>query len=330
MSMAVALIAIVWAGLTAYALLGGADFGAGVLHLLLARGPGAERQRRAITTTIGPVWEANHVWLIFSITGLFSAFPRAFDTLGTLAFEPATLALIGVVVRGAALAFAGQADGDARARALFQRLFGVASVAAPFFFGTIAGGLARGGSGGGLGFWLGPFQLVAGALAVAICTTLAASYLAVESHRAGEREMAASFRRLASRGVGAVAALALLGLALMPLEASRLFHGLTHRAVPEVVLALLGLLGAHAALRRSRYRLARAALAFGVTAVMWGWGFAQYPRIAGAHATVANAAASGPELTAVTFALAGGFVLLAPSLWALYVAFRRQPQEVQR
>jgi cytochrome bd ubiquinol oxidase subunit II len=327
--MAVTLIAIVWAGVTTYALLGGADFGAGVLHLL-SRGPGAERQRQAITTTIGPVWEANHVWLIFSITGLFSAFPRAFDTLGTLAFEPATLALIAIVVRGAALAFAGHGKADPSARVLFQRLFGLASVAAPFFFGTIAGGLARGRSAGGLGFWIGPFQLVVGALALAICTALAASYMAVESHREGDPKLVASFRRSASLGVTAVTALALLALALMPLEAPRLFHGLVHRALPEVALALLGLLGAHIALMRTRYRLARAALAFAVAAVIWGWGFAQYPRIAGAHMTVANAAASGPELTAVTFALAGGFVLLAPSLWALYVAFRRQPQEVQR
>jgi cytochrome d ubiquinol oxidase subunit II len=327
--MAVALIAIVWAGLTVYALLGGADFGAGVLHLL-ARGPGAERQRQAITTTIGPVWEANHVWLIFSITGLFSAFPRAFDTLGTLAFEPATLALVAIVVRGAALAFAGQVEGDLRAQTWFHRLFGVASVAAPFLFGAIAGGVALGRPGGGLGFWIGPFQLVVGALAVAICTALAASYLAVESQREGDRQLAASFRTSALWGVGAVAALALLALALTPLEASGLFHGLAHRALPEVVLAPVGLLAAHAALRRSRYRLARPALAFAVAAVIWGWGFGQYPRIVGAHATVANTAASGPELTAVTFALAGGFVLLAPSLWALYVAFRRQPQEVQR
>jgi cytochrome bd ubiquinol oxidase subunit II len=327
--MAVTLIAIVWAGVTTYALLGGADFGAGVLHLL-SRGPGAERQRQAITTTIGPVWEANHVWLIFSITGLFSAFPRAFDTLGTLAFEPATLALIAIVVRGAALAFAGHGKADPSARVLFQRLFGLASVAAPFFFGTIAGGLARGRSAGGLGLWIGPFQLVVGALALAICTALAASYMAVESHREGDRKLVASFRRSASLGVTAVTALALLALALMPLEAPRLFHGLVHRALPEIALALLALLGAHIALMRTRYRLARAALAFAVAAVIWGWGFAQYPRIAGAHMTVANAAASGPELTAVTFALAGGFVLLAPSLWALYVAFRRQPQEVQR
>src|SRR3954447_21767194 len=107
--MAVILIAVVWVGLTLYAVLGGADFGAGILHLT-ARGVGAERQRSVIATAMGPVWEANHVWLIFAITGLFSAFPPAFSALGTVAFVPGTLALVAIVVRGAAFAFAGGAE----------------------------------------------------------------------------------------------------------------------------------------------------------------------------------------------------------------------------
>jgi cytochrome d ubiquinol oxidase subunit II len=325
----VALIAIVWAGLTVYAVLGGADFGAGLLHLL-ARGPDAARQRSAITRAIGPVWEANHVWLIFAITGLFSAFPRAFERLGTVAFAPGTLVLVALVVRGSALAFAAHAGDEPKAAILFQRLFGVASIAAPFFFGAIAGGLARDGGGGQFGFWIGPFQLVTAALAVAISAALAATFLTVESRRAGERQLAAVFQSWALRAVVAVTVLALAALALAPVEAERLFHGLDHRALPEVAVALLALTGALTALRRQQYVLARAALALAVGAVMWGWGFAEYPHIVGSAATVANSAASAPELTAVTFVLGGGLILLAPSLWALYVAFRRQPQEVSR
>jgi cytochrome d ubiquinol oxidase subunit II len=325
--MAVALIAIVWAGLTVYAVLGGADFGAGILHLL-ARGPGAARQRAAITAAMGPVWEANHVWLIFAITGLFSAFPRAFSALGTLVSLPATLALVAIAVRGAAFAFAAQAEPEPKARVLFRRLFAVASIAAPFLFGAIAGGIA-GKGGDQLGFWIGPFQLAVGALAVALCTALAASFLTVESRRAGERQLAATFETWGIRAVAAAGALALAALALAAVDAHSLFHGLTHRALPEILIALATLAGAHAALRRHQYRLARAAVALAVMTVMWAWAFAQYPRIVG-HATVADSAASGPELTAVTVALAAGLVLLLPSLWLLYVAFRRQPREVHK
>ena len=96
--MAVALIAVVWTAITLYAVFGGADFGAGILHLIV-RGPNAHWQRRTIVKAMGPVWEANHVWLIFAITGLFTAFPRAFQALGTLVFAPATLALIAIAIR---------------------------------------------------------------------------------------------------------------------------------------------------------------------------------------------------------------------------------------
>jgi cytochrome d ubiquinol oxidase subunit II len=327
--MAVMLIAVVWVGLTLYAVLGGADFGAGILHLM-ARGPRAERQRSVIATAMGPVWEANHVWLIFAITGLFSAFPPAFSALGTVAFVPGTLALVAIVVRGAAFAFAGGAEGEPRAVALFGRLFGAASIAAPFMFGTIAGGLARGGGGGEFGFWVGPFQLVIGALAVALCIALASSFLATEAWRAGERRLAANFRARGLRAIAAAGGLLVVALALAWIYVPRLFQGLTGRALPEALLAVGALAAAHAALARRRYRLARAAVAFAVATVMWGWAFAQYPRIVGAHVTVASSAATGPELTAVTVVLAAGLVILVPSLWLLYVAFRRQPVEVPK
>jgi cytochrome bd ubiquinol oxidase subunit II len=313
MTLTYAVLIILWLSLIVYAVLGGADFGGGIWDFF-AFGPGAERQRRLIGQALGPVWEANHVWLIFAITGLFSAFPRAFDALGTLAFVPGTLALLAVVVRGATFAFAAHADGAPRAEMLFQRLFGAASVAAPFFFGVIAGGVAS------RSFRFGPFQLVMGALAVAVCTALAATFLALEDRH---------FRGWALRSVLAMGALALVALALAPAEAPGLFHGLTHRALPEVAVTLVALSGAHTALRRQRYTLARMAIVLAASALMWGWGFAQYPHMVG-HLTVTGSAASRPELTAVTIALGAGLIVLVPALWVLFVAFRRQPLEVPR
>ncbi len=195
--MAVALIAVVWTAITLYAVFGGADFGAGILHLIV-RGPNAVRQRRTIVQAMGPVWEANHVWLIFAITGLFTAFPRALQALGTLVFAPATLALIAIATRGAAFAFAAGADGEPGAQAMFTRLFGATSLAAPFLLGTVAGGLARA-RGGPTGFAIGPFELAIGTLAVAICAALAATFLTVECRRAGDERLATSFRALALR-----------------------------------------------------------------------------------------------------------------------------------
>jgi cytochrome bd ubiquinol oxidase subunit II len=326
--MAAALIAVVWTSVTLYAVFGGADFGAGILHLVV-RTPYAERQRRTIVKAMGPVWEANHVWLILAVTGLFTAFPRAFQALGTLLFAPATLALIAIAIRGAALGFAAAAEAAPRAQALFMRLFGGASLAGAFLLGTAAGGLARA-RGGYTGFVIGPFELAIGALAVAICASLAATFLTVECRRAGDERLAGSFRALALRCTGAVAVLALGGLALAHGEASSLFGRLTDRTLPEVLLALVALASAMLGLHQRYYSVARTSLGIAVAAVMWGWGLAQYPRIAGPGTTIASAAATEPDLTAVTIALAAGLVLLVPSIWVLYVAFRRQPLEVHR
>src|SRR3989442_15596055 len=98
------ILIILWLSLIVYAVLGGADFGGGIWDFF-AFGKEAERQRRLIGQALGPVWEANHVWLIFLIVGLFTAFPSAFSILSTALFVPSTLAAMGIVLRGAALIF---------------------------------------------------------------------------------------------------------------------------------------------------------------------------------------------------------------------------------
>jgi cytochrome d ubiquinol oxidase subunit II len=339
MTLADVLIGVFWAGLTAYAVLGGADFGAGVLHLLTPAGRAGRRQRRAITAAMGPVWEANHVWLIFFLTGLLTAFPAAFAALGSALFVPATLALLGIVVRGATFAFAAQLSRGDRARRPLQLAFGVASAATPLLFGATAAGLAQqrlvvaGGavrSNGGLALWLGPFQLEVGLLAVAACTALAASFLTVEHRRANQPALASAFRAHARRATAATAVLALAGLPLAAAFAPSLFAGLLGRGLPAVLAGLVALVIALGALRCERDRLARAAIAATMAAFMWGWGLAQFPRLVGRDVTVASAAASPAELHAIAIALAAGAAVLLPALWLLYGAFRRQTTEVFR
>jgi cytochrome bd ubiquinol oxidase subunit II len=328
MTLATILIATVWAGVTLYAVLGGADFGSGLLHLL-ARGGDARAQRRAISTAMGPAWEANHVWLIFVITGLFSTFPRAFAALGTVAFLPATLALVAIVVRGCAFAFAGHLEDRPRVGVATERLFAAASVAAPFLLGMVAGGVAlQRAHPGVLGFWIGPFQLVVGALALALCAALAATVLAADRSRAGDHALAAGFRRRAVWALRTAVAFALAALALSSGTSPALFSALVGRALPVVLAAVAAAIGALAALAARRDRLARALVAISAAAVVWGWGVAQYPRLVAPGLTVGNAAAGNAELTAVAIALGAGAFLLAPAMWLLHVAFQRTPIEV--
>ncbi|HEY6759233.1 MAG TPA: cytochrome d ubiquinol oxidase subunit II [Baekduia sp.] len=337
MSAAGALMAVLWVTVTGYALLGGADFGAGILHLLTPTGARGRHVRGAIGGVIGPVWEANHVWLILFITGLLTIFPVALAALGSALFAPATIALLGLVVRGAAFAFAGQLTAADGVRRPLQRLFGLASVLTPAMLGAVAGGLARQRlvvvdgtvrAGGGAGLWVGPFQALIAVLAVATCAATAASFLVVEMARAGEMRLAARFRRQATWALLASALLAVAALLLSADEAPALHAGLVGRAAPIVLGGPVVALAALVALRAGRDRLARAAVALFVVALVWGWGVAQFPRIVGPSLTVDDAAAAPAELHAIAIALAAGAALLVPALALLYGAWRREPPEV--
>jgi len=328
MTLATVLLAVLFGGLTVYAVLGGADFGAGVLHLVAGPGLAGGRRRRAIAGAMGPVWEANHVWLIFFLTGLLTLFPAAFAALGTALLLPGALVLVGLVVRGAALACSGHLAGAERARRPIGLAFGLASLTTPAVFGATAGGLARGGHGAAL--WAGPFQLVTALLAVAMCSALAATFMTVEAARAGEAALAGDFRALARRSADATAVLAALGLAAARLFASPFFDDLTGDGLPALIAGGGGLAWAIAALGWRRDRLARGALVVAVAAVMWGWALAQYPRLAGPGVTVTSAAAPAPELRAVAIALGAGAVLLLPALALLYGAFRHTTAEATR
>jgi cytochrome bd ubiquinol oxidase subunit II len=339
MTLADVLIAVIWSGLTAYAVLGGADFGAGVLHLISPAHLVGRRRQDSITGAIGPAWEANHVWLIFVLTGLLTAFPDAFAALGSAVLAPASLALVAIVVRGAALAFAGQLTVADRAQRPVRLAFGLASAVAPLVMGALAGGLARqrlivdGGhvrSGGGAALWLGWFPLATGLMAVAGCTAVAAVLLAARSGERGEERLARGFRGQALWALGATAALAAAALVLASSEAPHLYSGLIGRGLPAVIVAFVALAAAAAALRRKHDAWARGAAVLAMAGLVWGWGLAQFPRLVGPNVTVASSAAPPAELHAIAIALGAGTLLLLPSLWLLHVAFRRAAREVTR
>jgi cytochrome d ubiquinol oxidase subunit II len=331
-SLADAILAVMWAALSAYAVLGGADFGGGILDLL-ARGERGARQREAISKAMAPVWEANHVWLIFFLTGLFTAFPRAFAALGMALYVPITLALAGIVLRGAAFAFRSHVEGADRARSTLGAVFGGASAITPALFGAAAGALATGQiayrdgdvrTQGALDWWLAPLPLASGALALAVCAYLAAAFLCAETARAHQERLTEDFRARALVAAMVAGALSLFALPIAAAEAPRLEDRLLGPALPLVVGGVGAGAGSLAALWRRRYRLARGAATAAVAAVIWGWGIAQYPQLAGPDVTVSSAAA--PEATLRALAIGGGLgaVLLAPALWALYVAYRRR------
>jgi cytochrome bd ubiquinol oxidase subunit II len=328
------LAAVLALSLNAYVLFGGADFGGGVWDLL-ATGPRRERQRAVIAHAIGPIWEANHVWLILAIVLTFTCFSPVYARLGTILHIPLTLMLVGIVLRGSAFTFRTyDTRGDAAQRH-WGRVFASASAITPILLGISIGAVASGrvrpvGSGGFVQQfvqpWLTPFAWSVGLLALALFAFLAAVFLTMETH---DPELCEDFRRRA------------LGAGVAVFFASALVLLLSHNAAPLVRTGLMAspwALPLHlatgvsavavlAALWFRRFRLARVAVGLQVSLIFWGWALAQYPLLVPPDLTIANSAAPDSTLRLVLVTLAVGGAVLLPSLWYLFQVFKSVPAD---
>ncbi|HEX5180108.1 MAG TPA: cytochrome d ubiquinol oxidase subunit II [Gemmatimonadaceae bacterium] len=335
MAIAIAVIALV--ALNAYVLLAGADFGGGVWDLF-ATGPRRADQRALIAEAIGPIWEANHVWLILVVVLLFTCFPPAFSGLAIALHIPLTLMLIGIVLRGSAFAFRSYGSSDDAPQRRWGRVFSIASLLTPLLLGVCIGAIASGRIGTMLDHvargapgesfaslyllpWLSPFTIAVGALALALFAFLAGTYLTVEATDDVLRE---DFRRRALFAAIAVFVTAFLALLLARSRAPRVSAGLIASAwaLPLHVLTAVAAIGAILALRFRRWHVARIAAAAQVSLILWGWAAAQAPYLVPPSLTVENAAA--PRRTQLIFlvALALGALVLFPSMTYLFRLFK--------
>jgi cytochrome d ubiquinol oxidase subunit II len=326
---------VIVVALMLYVVMAGADFGGGVWDLL-AFGPRRARQRQAIEHAIGPIWEANHVWLILVVVVLFTAFPSAFAALSTALHVPLTLFLVGVVFRGSAFAFrsftGGAGDGGRADQAQWRwgSIFSLASLISPLLLGMIVGAIASGRirvehglvAGGFVRPWLAPFPLAVGLYALALCAFLAATYLCVEIE--DDPELLRDFRARALVAGLAVGACALLAFLLSGSAAPLIRDGLTRRpwTWPLHGGTALVALGALLALARGRFRLARVLVVIQAVAILAGWVASQYPFLLVPDLTIWNAAAARETRVWLLIALAAGVPVLVPSLVVLFHVFK--------
>ena len=351
--------------LLAYAVLGGADFGGGIWDLF-ASGPRRREQRDAIAQAMGPVWEANHVWLIFVIVIIFSAFPLAYQALSIALFVPFHFVLLGIILRGAAFVFRAYSPQSARALGLAATatpaggapgpddvraggasparpergrpwgvIFGIASTITPVLLGMCLGAVSAGtlrlGEPGevrieGAAPWLTPVAWAIGALALALCAYLAAVFLANETGG----ELREDFRRRALLSGTAVVALSVLALPLVRSEAPHLWDGLVGgRATPVLAVGIIAALLSGWFLRGRRYRAARVAAVTQIVALLTGWAVAQYPYLIYPDLTLAGAAAPRGVLVFVLWSTPAGMLLLLPSLWYLFRVFKGEHLSVR-
>jgi cytochrome bd ubiquinol oxidase subunit II len=322
-------VAFILAGMAAYTVLAGADFGAGLWTLLAlgpARrsGPSRQRIRDQARHAMGPVWEANHVWLIFVLVVCWTAYPVAFGSIASTLAAPLLIAAIGIILRGAAYALRSVADASGAARRA-ENLLGISSVITPFALGTAVGAIATGrvpvgnAAGNLVTSWLAPAPVLVGVLAVAFSGYLAAVFLAADSVRYAEPDLAAAFRRRALLAGLASGVLALAGLLVMRGSGLDLTRG---AALALVCLSGVAGLATLVLSWRSRFGLARLTAALAVAAVVVGWAAAQAPRFLPGM-TVTQAAAGQSTLVALVIAVACGSAILLPSLALLYGLFLR-------
>ncbi|USX53772.1 cytochrome d ubiquinol oxidase subunit II [Lentzea sp. HUAS12] len=328
MTLAEVVLGAAFAGLVAYALFGGADFGGGVWDLLAGGTDRGWRVRDRIEHSIGPVWEANHVWLIFVLVVLWTGFSRAFAAAVTTLYVPLTLAAFGIIARGAAFAYRKSVSTPGMRR-LFGAAFALSSLLTPFFLGAVVGGVASGrvppgiAEGDVVSSWVTPTSLLGGSLAVLVCAYLAAVFLCGDARRDGEHDLADAFRLRALVTAAVTGAVGLAGIVVLRADAPELFDGLVGRGLPVVVSSVIAGLGALALLLTRRYTAARIASALAVTAILIGWAVGQYPYVLLPSLTVEQAATGRSTLVALLVALGAGALILVPSLVYLYVLFQR-------
>jgi cytochrome d ubiquinol oxidase subunit II len=319
-------------GLVLYALTGGPDFGAGVWSLL-ARGPRKQAQREALHHAIAPIWEANHVWLIFIIVLLFSAFPRAFSAISVALHIPIALALLGIVFRGAAFAFHAYGIHTDRTRQAWSRVFYVSSIATPVLLGNIAGALGTGQirvingrvATGFFAGWTSPFAWVVGAFTLALFATLAATYLCAESE---DPALSDDFRR---RAIGAEVVTGLLA-GLVPwrasIEAPQLYGMLMESSWTWLVQAATAASAVTTMLLLwvREVKMARYTCAIQAALVVAGWGLAMDRHFVLPDVSVEYSIGFAPVLPAFAVAFGGGALLLIPAFWFLLRVFKAKPR----
>ncbi len=332
MSTAVAIVLLL--AIAAYTLFGGADFGAGFWDLLAGGPARGERPRALIERSIGPVWEANHVWLIFIFVVTWTAFPQAYASITLTLFVPLTIAALGIVLRGASFAFRKSVT-SLRNRRLFGAAFAASSVLVPYCMGAVAGGIASGRvpAGGKAGdpvdSWINPTSVFTGFLAVTAVAYLSAGYLVSEARRAGDADLAGYFRRRAVISAVAVAVVGVIGMFVLHSDARYIFDGLTSRALPVLIAGVICGLGALFVLTRGAGRGARVLAALAVVGVVFSWGVAQWPYLLPQSLTVSAAAAPSGTLTALIVTVVLAVFVVLPGFLLLYFLDQRQllPEE---
>lgn len=331
--MAEALLTVLLLALALYAVLGGADFGAGIIEGLIGR-----RARKRVDVAIAPVWEANHVWLILAIVIAFVGFPRLYTIMATYLHVPLSLALLGIVARGSAFTFR-HYDPSPTFKAGYTLAFRLASALTPVALGLITAAVAAGTlpsepTGDFYAVFIAPwnttFGWATGAFTCALFAFEGAALLAAEQPPDGAIELpylrAARATQWLAIGMGGVV------LLIAYLQDMRWLHDMMSSPPALVALLLASVLVAVIAVgfHAGRPWLVRVTMGAQVFCVLGGFAFAQLPillRTRTADLTYRELAAPDATLRGLLWAIGIGLLLIGPAFSYLIVVYKLQGRE---
>jgi cytochrome d ubiquinol oxidase subunit II len=314
--MVLAVVLYAWSGL--------ADYGAGFWDLVAGGREKGQRPRALIDTALTPVWEANHVWLVFLLVLCWTAFGEAFASIMTTLYVPLALAALGIVLRGANFALRKDAA-RAGGRHLAGWLFGIGAVLTPFCLGAALGGVlsARVPVGNAAGdpvtSWLNPTSIAVGLLAVALGAFVAAVYLQVEA----DSTLRAYFRRRAMIAGPVAFVLGILALVALWADQRQMFDRVVQRGWPLLLLGVVALAASFVLAARGAVRGTRVVAAVGAAGLVGGWGVAQYPYLLPFSLTIADGAGSAATMRWLLIWAGIALVTVVPALLLLYVLDQR-------
>jgi cytochrome d ubiquinol oxidase subunit II len=330
-------MAYLWAAVLLYVLMGGADFGAGVLEFL-STAKSKDRTRKVMYRAIGPIWEANHMWLIIAIVILFVGFPVIYATMSVYLHIPLTIMLLGIIARGTAFTFRNYDAVKDKMQVVYSKTFMYSSVITPLFLGIIAGSAVSGRIDlnaadfldAYIFSWLAPFPVAVGIFTVIICGFLAAIFIIGETR--SEEDKRRFVNKSKHMSIAALIAAALVFVAAR-IENIPLAHWLFGNPVSIacVVLAIISLIWMWTSLFTRQTKLIRIIAGAQITLLLIAITYEHYPVLVNLknHEGLSLLSQHGEEKTirALGIALLAGSVLILPSLFYLLYSFSSRTEE---
>lgn len=323
-----------WAAILLYLLLGGADFGAGIIELFTSA-KNKSRTRKTMYQAIGPIWEANHMWLIIAIVILFVGFPLIYTTMSVHLHIPLAVMLLGIIARGTAFAFRHYDAVIDDMQKIYNKIFVYSSFITPLFLGIIAGSAVAGRidtSAGNffdayMSSWLNWFSIAVGLFTVTICGYLAAIFIIGETGNAEDKRR--FIRKAKHMSIAAAAAGTLVFIAAY-FEDIPLFEWVFGNTVGQIAItaALVSLVALWILLNKKNTRILRILAGFQVTMILLTVTVRHYPNIVilknGKYLSLLEHAGQEEAIYWLGMALLVGSVFILPALYFLLYSFHKK------